>query len=54
MGAQRLEIEGPDDRQLTALKRAGCTVEIVSWSARVFAPDAAVLARVLENRPLAG
>ena len=53
MGAQRLEIEGPDDRRLTALKRAGCTVEIVSWRARVFAPDAAVLARVLEDRPLA-
>ena len=53
MGAQRLEIEGPDDRQLTALKRAGCTVEIVSWRARVFAPDAAVLGRVLEDRPLA-
>ena len=53
MGAQRLEIEGPDDRHLTALKRAGCTVEIVSWRARVFAPDASVLARVLENRPLA-
>ncbi len=53
MGAQRLEIEGPDDRRLTALKRAGCTVEIVSWRARVFAPDASVLARVLEDRPLA-
>ena len=53
MGAQRLEIEGPDDRHVNALKRAGCTVEIVSWSARVFAPDAAVLARVLEDRPLA-
>ena len=53
MGAQRLEIEGPDDRHVDALKRAGCTVEIVSWSARVFAPDAAVLARVLEDRPLA-
>ncbi|MCY4384073.1 MAG: strawberry notch family protein [Nitrospinae bacterium] len=53
MGAQRLEIEGPDDRHLTALKRAGCTVEIVSWRARVFAPDASVLGRVLENRPLA-
>ena len=53
MGAQRLEIEGPDDRHLTALKRAGCTVEIVSWRARVFAPDADVLGRVLEDRPLA-
>ena len=54
MGAQRLEIEGPDDRHVTDLKRAGCTVEIVSWSARVFAPDAVVLTRVLESRPLAG
>ncbi len=53
MGAQRLEIEGPDDRHVADLKRAGCTVEIVSWNARVFAPDAAVLARVLESRPLA-
>ena len=54
MGNSRLEIEGPDDRHVTTLKRLGCTVEIVSWSARVFAPDAAVLARVLESRPLAG
>ena len=54
MGAPRLEIEGPDDRHVADLKRAGCTVEIVSWSARVFAPDASVLARVLENRPIAG
>ena len=54
MGNSRLEIEGPDDRHVTALKRLGCTVEIVSWSARVFAPDAVVLARVLESRPLAG
>ena len=53
MGNSRLEIEGPDDRHVTALKRLGCTVEIVSWSARVFAPDAVVLARVLESRPLA-
>ena len=54
MGNSRLEIEGPDDRHVTTLKRLGCTVEIVSWSARVFAPDAVVLARVLESRPLAG
>ena len=54
MGNSRLEIEGPDDRHVTTLKRLGCTVEIVSWSARVFAPDAVVLARVLEGRPLAG
>ena len=53
MGNSRLEIEGPDDRHVTTLKRLGCTVEIVSWSARVFAPDAVVLARVLEGRPLA-
>ena len=54
MGNSRVEIEGPDDRHVTTLKRLGCTVEIVSWSARVFAPDAGVLARVLESRPLAG
>ena len=54
MGNSRLEIEGPDDRHVTTLKRLGCTVEIVSWSARVFAPDAVVLARVLDSRPLVG
>ena len=31
MGAGRVEIEGPADGDLAALKRLGCTTEIVSW-----------------------
>ena len=53
MGADRVEIEGPADGDIATLKRLGCTVEIVSWRSRVFASHAAVLARVLEHRPLA-
>ena len=51
MGADRVEIEGPADTHLDALKRLGCTVEIVSYRARVFAPTAATLGRVLERWP---
>ena len=53
MGADRVEIEGPVDGDVAALKRMGCTMEIVSWRARVFAPDAGVLERVIERWPLA-
>ena len=53
MGADRVEIEGPADTHLDALKRLGCTVEIVSYRARVFAPAAAALGRVLERWPAA-
>ncbi|MCY3846464.1 MAG: strawberry notch family protein [Acidobacteria bacterium] len=53
MGADRVEIEGPADTHLPALKRLGCTVEIVSYRARVFAPNADTLGRVLERRPAA-
>ncbi|MDE0371507.1 MAG: hypothetical protein OXI73_03030, partial [Rhodospirillales bacterium] len=53
MGAGRVEIEGPADTDLSALKRMGCTVEIVSFRARMFAPDAAALDRVLDRWPLA-
>ena len=53
MGADRVEIEGPSDGDTEALKRMGCTVEIVSWRARAFAPAAHVLARILERWPLA-
>ena len=52
MGALRLEVEGPADTDLPALKRLGCTTEIVSWRTRVFVPGAAVLARLLERWPL--
>ena len=53
MGADRVEIEGPADTDSALLKRIGCTVEIVSWRARAFAPGAEVLDRVLERWPLA-
>ena len=51
MGADRIEIEGPADGDTAALKRMGCTVEIVSYRARAFAPGTEVLARVLERWP---
>ena len=53
MGADRVEIEGPADTDIGALRRIGCTVEIVSYRARAFAPAAQVLDRVLERWPLA-
>ena len=39
MGADRIEIEGPADTDLPALRRMGCTVEIVSFRARIFVPN---------------
>ncbi len=51
MGADRVEIEGPADTDLPALKRMGCAVEIVSYRARTFAPNPEALARVLERWP---
>ena len=53
MGAERIEIDGPDDRDIEPLKAIGCFTEIVSWRARVFVPGTEVLARLLERRPLA-
>ena len=53
MGADRIEIEGPADTDMDALKRMGCVTEIVSWRTRVFAPNADAVARVLERWPLA-
>ena len=52
MGALRVEVEGPADTDLPALKRLGCTTEIVSWRTRVFVPGAAVLERLLDRWPL--
>ena len=52
MGAMRVEVEGPADTDLPALKRLGCTTEIVSWRTRVFVPGADTLARLLERWPL--
>ena len=53
MGANRVEIEGPADTDLPALRRMGCTVEIVSFRARIFAPGADTLERILDRWPLA-
>ena len=53
MGCNRVEIEGPADTDLPALRRMGCTVEIVSWRTRVFVPNADTLERILERWPLA-
>ena len=53
MGADRVEIEGPADTDMDALKRMGCTVEIVSFRARIFAPNAGALERILDRWPLA-
>ena len=49
MGADRIEVEGPADTDLPALKRLGCTTEIVSWRTRVFVPRTAVLERLLDR-----
>ena len=53
MGADRIEIEGPADTDLPALRRMGCTVEIVSFRAKIFAPKPEALERLLERWPLA-
>ena len=52
MGSMRIEVEGPADTDLPALKRLGCATEIVSWRTRVFVPGAAVLERLLDRWPL--
>ena len=53
MGADRVEIEGPADTDMDALKRMGCQTEIVSWRTRVFAPNAETMERILDRWPLA-
>ncbi len=52
-GIDRIEIEGPADTDIATLKRLGCTVEIVAWRARTFAPNADALDRILDRWPLA-
>ena len=52
MGAERIEIEGPADTDLPALKRLGCVTEIVSWRTRVLVPGAPVIERLLDRYPL--
>ena len=52
MGASRIEVEGPADTDLPALKRLGCVTEILSWRTRVFAPGAEAVGRLLDRYPL--
>lgn len=52
MGANRIEIEGSVSDDLQRLRRLGCTVEIVSYRTRAFAPTPAVLDRVFQHWPL--
>ncbi len=53
MGGNRVEIEGPADTDMAALKRMGCATEIVSWRTRVFAPNPETVERLLDRWPLA-
>ena len=53
MGADRVELERPADTDLPTLRRMGCTVEIVSFRARIFAPNAGAIERILDRWPLA-
>ena len=52
MGSMRIEVEGPADTDLPALKRLGCATEIVSWRTRVFVPGEDTLERLLDRWPL--
>ena len=54
MGTERMEIEGPVDTDLPALKRLGCVTEIVSWRTRVFVPGAQAVERLLSCYPIDG
>ena len=51
-GAQRIEVEGPADAQVQALRHLGCITEIIAYRARVFVPAEAVLARIVERWPV--
>ena len=53
MGSNRVEIDGPTDFDLPALRRMRCAVEIVSRRTRVFAPNADMIERILDRWPLA-
>ena len=53
MGGNRVEIEGPADTDLPALKRMGCAVDIASWRTRVFIPNANTIERIVDRWPLA-
>ena len=51
-GTQRIEVEGPADGQIQALRQLGCITEIISYRTRVFVPAENILARIIERWPL--
>ena len=52
MGRLRVEINGPNHRDLEALRRLGCRTEIVTHQTRIWAPDVDTLERVINEYPL--
>ena len=52
-GDNRVELEGPDDTDTEALRQLGCTIELITWRARIFVPAPHVLDRIFTRRPLA-
>ncbi len=52
MGTVRAEIEHRNPEVVARLKSLGCLTEIVQYRARVFVPDAATLARVIDAYPV--
>ena len=49
----RIEVEGPTDADLPALKRLGCVTEVLAWKTRTFVPGTDVLERLIERYPVA-
>ena len=52
-GDNRVELEGPHDTDTETLRQLGCTVELINWRARIFAPAPHVLDRIFTRWPLA-
>ena len=48
----RIEVEGPTDADLPALKRPGCVAEVLTWKTHAFVPGADVLERLIERYPV--
>ena len=51
-GDDRIELEGPDDTDTEALRQLGCTIELITWRARIFVPAPHVLDRIFTRWPL--
>lgn len=52
MGSDRIEVEGASGHAIDVLRRDGCMIEIISYRARAFVPDAGVLDRVMGRWPI--